>query len=358
MALHPAQRAALDRVRGQARARRDEARETIADILKMSDQEGALARTLDRVRRHAHVGLHFHPDRLDAAGVTVARSLLERGRYHNQFESGISNGSVSATPGGARDRWEQALFGGAYSFETCAPRHRPRYGALALLRHADGPAPRFGSCYLLLKPGLLTRCTFSHLDTAMRRPERGTIDEFEDVLAALLSDVFFHGIGLGARDLTVRRLLESIDQLSAPLDPPRAALGRNLNHYVEAQVHGEVHLADDVAALVADPSFRGHPTGDTLQAMARRYGFPLWWHPGFALRPDAVPTDVRGPAMPSLARRVADTDGLVHAHAIGAAAVSVVRAPTRWEDRGTPAEVLQELKLLWHVLVRCGAAPT
>ena len=31
---------------------------------------------------------------------------------------------------------------------------------------------------------------------------------------------------------------------------------RNLNHYIEAQVHGEISLKEDVEALVVDPSFK------------------------------------------------------------------------------------------------------
>jgi hypothetical protein len=65
--------------------------------------------------------------------------------------------------------------------------------------------------------------------------------------------------------------------------------------------------------------------------------------------------------MPSLAERVAD-NGLVDAAAIGRSAAALRREPTVWADRGTLAEVLQELKLLWHVLVRFGrpadAGPT
>ncbi|MCB9755786.1 MAG: DUF3626 domain-containing protein [Myxococcales bacterium] len=67
-----------------------------------------------------------------------------------------------------------------------------------------------------------------------------------------------------------------------------------------------------------------------------------------------MPTDVRGPTMPSLARRVAE-DGRVHACAIGQTAVSVVERPALWADRGGPAAALQELMLLRRVLVRCGA---
>jgi hypothetical protein len=59
-------------------------------------------------------------------------------------------GSVSAYPGGARDLWEKKMFGGAYQLDGVTNSQRPKYGALNLLLHPDGPAPRFGSCYFLL----------------------------------------------------------------------------------------------------------------------------------------------------------------------------------------------------------------
>ena len=45
---------------------------------------------------------------------------------------------------------------------------------------------------------------------------------------------------------------------------------------------------------------------------------------------------------------------LVDAALIGRAARSVVDEHGQWSDWGTPAETLQLLKYLWHVLVRYG----
>jgi hypothetical protein len=57
--------------------------------------------------------------------------------------------------------------------------------------------------------------------------------------------------------------------------------------------------------------------------------------------------------MPSLAVRIAE-NGLIDGKAIGTAVRELSRDPEAWKDRGTHPEVLQELKLLWHVLVRFG----
>jgi hypothetical protein len=64
----------------------------------------------------------------------------------------------------ASPTWRR-LFGGAYHCDDATNAQRPKYGALDLMRHPDGPAPRFGSCYFLLKPAVAARCTFTYLDS-------------------------------------------------------------------------------------------------------------------------------------------------------------------------------------------------
>ena len=90
----------------------------------------------------------------------------------------------------------------------------------------------------------------------------------------------------------------------------------------------------DVAELVVDPSFRDTDTGTLLAATARRYGFPLRWHAGFALPVSQVDAEFRGPAIPLLAARVhaefARPGEPLHAALIGRAAASVVTDPGRW----------------------------
>ena len=99
MTLSPANRAALAHVR--AAALRDRPRLVGAD---------AAAAAL----RRAPVTINFHPDRLLADGRPVALALRDEGVYRSQFETRISNGGLTAYPGGDRDRWEAAMFGGAY----------------------------------------------------------------------------------------------------------------------------------------------------------------------------------------------------------------------------------------------------
>ncbi|GAA2955642.1 hypothetical protein GCM10020227_23390 [Streptomyces flavovirens] len=100
------------------------------------------------------VTLNFHPDRL-LRGALLLDALAEDGVYHSQFFTGISNGGLSAYPGGDRWRWESRIFDGAYDD---APAHeRPVYGALDFRRKPLGGAPRFGSAHFRLTAGTSAR---------------------------------------------------------------------------------------------------------------------------------------------------------------------------------------------------------
>lgn len=286
---------------------------------KIDARAEELARPLTETAR---VTLNFHPDREGRDGVTVAQGLLRDGSYRSQFETGITNGSPTAFPGGDRDRWESLLFGGAYDGVT---QERPKYGAFNVMRHPDGGSPRFGSCYVELSREMLQRCTFTWGDSYYHPEHAGTIDRFDTVLAAWLE----------ATDLGVLN-----EHLSRTTDRPH---GRALDEYIEAQVHGPIDLALDVEALVIDPAFDDTETGAHLEAIAARYGIALRRHAGFVLHPSDVPSDFRGPHMRPLAERIAG-DSDFDAATLGRAARTIGHDPETW----------QHIKQLWHVLVRFG----
>jgi len=308
-----------------------------------------------KLKTHARVAVHFHPDRPDPTMKSVAEALLEQGYYKSQFETKLSNGSVSAYPGGARDVWERNMFGGAYQSNGSTNRERPKYGALDVMLRPEGPSPRFGSCYFLLSPDVSSRCSYTYLDSHQDPKEKGTYEEFDLILAALMSDVFVCDFALGERDLTVGKLLNQMLVNLGKLfeNPANRIPSRNLNHYIEAQIHGDISLNDDVHILVADPSFQGTHVGRLLEQICMKYSIDLYWHMGFALLVDEVPVDFRGPSMPSLAERIAHNN-FIDASMVGSAVLDLTRNPNAWSDRGTYSEVLQECKLLWHVLVRFG----
>jgi len=131
LSLTTSQAAALDHIRQYADTRRAVANSSIAHMLKMSNLgQDVFESAVSKMKSHARVALHFHPDRLDFKLHSVAEDLLASGIYKSQFETKLSNGSVSAHPGGERDLWEQKIFGGHYTFEKASVAERPKYGAL------------------------------------------------------------------------------------------------------------------------------------------------------------------------------------------------------------------------------------
>lgn len=285
--LTAAQQAALEHVRESARPR----------------PRGGAGQH-EAVRRH-RIAFNFHPDRIARDGRLVIQALLDDGVYRNQFETGISNGGL----GGERPDWERRLFGGAY--DGAPPEERPKYGGLNVLDNPYGPCPRFGSCHLVLHAHVAERTTFCFGDSHTAVRDVGTADAFDAVWAAFQA---------------------------APHDDPR-----DLDDYIEAQVHGLVGLGVDAAALVADPSFEGTDVGRLLQATADRYGIPLTHHAGFELDAADVPADFRGRETRDLALALG---GRLNAERLGPAARAAAAA-------GDAAR-LQLVKYLWHVVVRFG----
>ncbi|MBM2616188.1 DUF3626 domain-containing protein [Actinoplanes sp. LDG1-06] len=289
----------------------------------------------------APVTVSFHPDRLLADGLTVAEHLAVEGVYRSQFETGISNGGLTAYEGGDRDRWEQRMFPGVYSSAA----GRPVYGGLNLAGYPDGASPRFGSCHLVLNASVLPRTTFSHGDSATEPTVFGTASTFGAVWAALLDEVARTGRAL---NLAAGSPAEWVAALGAG----RTVAGRAMDHYVEAQVHGGLTLSEHVTAVVADPGFRG----TAVETHLRRLGPELRWSPGFELPAGDFPDELRGPEVPALVRAVSSHYGreVIDAALIGRA----THEPATWASYGTPAEVLQLLKKAWHILVLRGAPVT
>ena len=293
--------------------------------------------------------------------MSVAEGLLRGGVYTNQFVAGLSSGSPSAFPGGERDLWERRLFEGAYHAEGVTSAGRPKYGALDVLHYPDGPAPRFGSCFFLLRADVARRSTFtfggSHDDGALDRV--GTLDVMDPVLAALLSQLERGGGAFAIPDLSVENCLTWMAQnLSAPFpDPAFRPLGRALDSFIEVQIHGELRLGDDVELLVVDPAFRDHAVGKVLTAISNTYRIPINWHPGYRMPVHEVPDNFPDYPVRPLAERIA-VDGMLDAAIIGAGANSVRLDPKMWEGWASHDDLLAQFRRLWHVLVLAGAPRT
>jgi len=250
----------------------------------------------------ARVALHFHPD-FDLWGRPVLERILEDGAYLSQFATGTSNGGLTAFTGGDRWLWEHRIFDGVY--DHVSPADHPIYGALAIDHDPYGPAPRFGSSHLRLRPHVASRTTFAYPDSFMQPSSFGVADQ------------------LGLIELW---------RSDRPLDP--------LDHYIEAHVHGGVRVPRDVEALVLDPSFRESAIDD----MARAAGVRVEWHPGYVLHTDGLSplTEYRGPSVVAAATALAK-DGVITPAILG-------------QNRLGGAEDTQMQKWLWHCLARFGRA--
>lgn len=245
------------------------------------------------------VNMHFHPDRL-FRGEPILSAMARDGIYRCQFETGTSNGGLTAHPGGDRWKWESRIFGGVY--DAALPSERPKYGALNHRRRMIGASPRFGSAYLRLAAHTLERITFCYPDSVYEPRDFG--------VAARLA------------------LIPLADAFNG--DP--------LDDYIEAQVHGPLRFADDVEALVLDPCYR-----DTeIEQLARALPCAVEWHGGFRADVQTIVAnpDYRGREFVELAATLA-RDGSLTAREIGDAS----RA-----GRDDP----QSLKRVWHYVARFG----
>lgn len=351
------QRSAVEVVSRRAAAVRPAARETVRAILRRHGiAESEYDSADEALRSQARVALHFHPERLSRTGKSVADGLLESGVYKNQFETGLSSGSPTAFAGGERDLWEQRLFAGAYHTADSPLSRRPKYGALELMDHADGPSPRFGSCYFVLRSHVALRSTFTfggsqEIDAIERTT---TLDMLEPSLAPLLARLERGQGALGVDHLTIPDLLAVLRGKRSDVNAPqRKHLGRALDSFVEAQVHGEIRLNEDVELLVCDPAFLGHPIGEVLAEVCAQNCIALSWHPGFTLPVHHVPEIFRDFPVRPLAERIVagSADRILDAAKLGAAANSLALHPEAWAEWASLDHVLTQFRRLWHVMV-------
>ncbi|MGH3292986.1 MAG: DUF3626 domain-containing protein [Trebonia sp.] len=247
------------------------------------------------------VTLHFHPDRL-FGGVPILRRMADDGVYRSQFETGTSNGGLTAFPGGDRWRWESRIFGRAYDDGPAAA--RPKYGALNFRRRVVGGSPRFGSAHLRVTASVMERATFCYPDS-FGQPEHFGV-------AARVSPL----VAMAAADDT---------------DP--------LDDYVEAHVHGPLDLSADVEAVVLDPCYLGTP----VEIDAQRLACPVEWHGGFRVTTQDLRRNAgyRAPGFAELGASIARS-GYLDPGMIGDAS----RAGHYDE---------QALKRVWHYVARFGS---
>lgn len=266
--LNQTQRNALDKVATLAPSTQAIYHDSVVRrVMGLGFTEADLQAALEFVGAKASITVNFQLDKVLPEGVAVIDSMMVGGTLKNQFETRISGGYWSDFAGDSRDQWEEILFQGAYHDHPLIPEERPKYGALDIAGFANGGAPQYGNSYLVLKQNVLARTTFTSMDSSKcTAKDVGTATYFEHVL-------------WGVSTPMLRGLLET-------------ALGRrtaevaNPTRYIEAQVHGPVDLARDVASVVVSTEFRGTPYETRVKAFAARHNLPLFWHDTKSVFPD------------------------------------------------------------------------
>lgn len=247
------------------------------------------------------VTINFHPDRLTSENIPLLQAIANDGFVKSQFETGTSNGGLTAYYGGDRWLWEQKAFDGVY--DNAPDSLRPKYGALNFHNYSEGAAARFGSSYFKLKAHTLQRTTFCYPDS------------------------FF-----GPNDFAV---INHVDVLINKATSSNIDL---LDNYIEAHIHGIISVKDDIECVVLDPIYRS----TVVEENALKLGVPVNWHNGYELSIDEIKRypDYRGQEYIALAEKLAENDK-INAKILGLAVT----------EQGYDE---QDIKKVWHYLARFG----
>ena len=256
------------------------------------------------------IDLHFHPGWGFGDG-TVLDAIATSGWYRSQWQTGTSNGGLTANREGDRWRWESELFEGRY--DDAPAQDRPVYGAWNRRDDMYGASPRFGSAYLRLRPEADQRATFCWPDSVYHPRVVGGPEKLKELCQ--LAD---------SRNVDPSEFAAAAVDL--PLDDP-------LNDYVEAHVHGGLSIVRDVEAVVLDPSDR-----ELHSATLERLGCAVEEHSGYRMTADSIEPEYRGPVPIELARL------------LGGEITSARLAEASRTGDHDP----QAIKWLWHCLARFG----
>ena len=300
---------------------------------------------------HKPITINFHPDRLSNNMTAIIDNLIHQGLYQGQFHTGTTNGEKSAYIGGDRFVWEQCLFSNSYPPESI---ERPKYGALNLLMYVDGASARFGSSFFTLKNDIVKRCTFSYGDSSTSPTVLCTSDTFVNVLAELFRDV-------RQNKKLLNQVISSEKEALAILLDSCGLLkhkGRNLDYCIEAHIHGDISLADDVNCFYLDESYQNSPLAEKAVLLCKKYEIELHWIPKRQLPVEDIGGLFRGAKIPMLAneinRNIGNNQGIINAAILGMVSCDSLLNPKNWRNIGDEHEVFQYIKQLWHTTAYFG----
>eukprot|EP00039_Didymoeca_costata_P017580 m.326261 g.326261 ORF g.326261 m.326261 type:complete len:936 (+) comp16557_c1_seq2:97-2904(+) len=215
--------------------------------------------------------------------ITLIQKLSESDHLMNLFETGFSGGNTDSDK---RRNYERNMFGRVYDAQP-SDDSRPKYGTVNMLTyvHGDQAAKAYGKSYISLRHNVKMRATISSADSVFPMIEIGTLEHPSVVLLDCFNRLkrvvivdkdtnapitvtattdgntyetykFRDEVPYEQAERT-RLLLEHLMYVGVHRDA--VALGRKkhlglMPGYIEAQIHGNVLLDEDIEKVCIHPS--------------------------------------------------------------------------------------------------------
>lgn len=173
----------------------------------------------------------------------------------NLFETGKSCGLNDER---ARARWENKIFD-SQEYDSFNAHDKVKYGTVNLTRTNQGVFSLwnlYGKSYLILKPEVKSRCTYSKKDSSSKSVT-GPHDLGTTRFMANLTTKFTN---------KEKRAMERGD---------KEQILEKSYHYMEVQIHGELSFARDVAMIMIDSAVYGYALEDSLQTLFENIGHKI-----------------------------------------------------------------------------------
>jgi len=229
------------------------------------------------------------------------------------------------------------------------------------MNYLDGASAGFGSCFFTLKHHVMERCTFTYGDSVTNPDIFGTKNSFYGIFRAILINAkenkqFFNNKNY----FTVKDLIDYL--LSLRKEMP-TEMSNNFDvyipiQYIEAQVHGEINLFNDVDCFYIDESFKDTEINEQAEGISELYDIKIFWIPERKIHVKDIGDEFWGPIISVLARKIISkfniADEYINAEIIGRASRDSMLSPDEWADLGNELEVFQYMKYLWRTVVYCG----
>lgn len=246
---------------------------SIQMLLKKNSISGMDPKDINKKILSKKLTINYHPDLINNNKDTVVKSILDSGRYYNQYITNLSNGHLSVKNDKQREIWEKKIFGPGLSMKTS---ERPKYGALNIFNYIDGASPKYGSCYFELNSLILERCTFLIADSNNEMKIKGTKNNFDLLLLTMMIEIIKTGKLFGKEFKSLNAFLDFLLYGTEN----KYEMGKNILDYgLEAQIFGVIDLSRDVEYVYIDESYRGTCLHYYFEKLSIKYNIGIRWIP-------------------------------------------------------------------------------